>query len=285
MNNASLDATLLATNISSAGLGNRMRFTLSALSLAESTGREFCYAWPQSDKFRPALTDLWHFEHAEITWAESIEIAKTYPYVGTSEDLKAEDSLWHLRSGNPLTLPAGAQTWFERLRKLTPTQVVRERVETYFDGLRGAPYVGVSIRAHEQSHAKTKEGSPVSWYLNRMAEILVQFPNMKFFISCDVPEVQDQIVSTFPSSIGLADKGKYNSAEGVVASVVDLYLMASSSYMIVPYWSSFPIMAWELAGRRIAMENSRAGRREIDIAEVPLTFDPLRPLRRFQTTP
>ncbi|MGP5026162.1 hypothetical protein ACTXI4_13365 [Glutamicibacter ardleyensis] len=280
MINASSGATLLATNISNAGLGNRMRFTLSALSLATSAGRDFCYAWPQTNMFQPPLTDLWQFEHAEITWAEAIEAAKSHPYTAKSEELKTEDSFWHLRSGDPLTLPAGAQTWFERLRGLTPSEAIRERVDASFDELRGAPYVGVSIRAHEQSHARTKEASPVSWYLNRMAEIVAQFPNMKFFISCDVPEVQDQIMAAYPTSVGLTDKGEYNSAEGVIASVVDLYLMASSSYMIVPYWSSFPIMAWELAGRRITMETSRAGQREIDIAEIPLVLDPLHPSHR-----
>lgn len=284
MINAPAGATLLATNLSYAGLGNRMRFTLSALSLATSTGRNFCYAWPQTDMFQPPLTDLWQFEHPEISWAEATEAAKSHPYIGKSEDLKTENPFWHLRSGNSLTIPNGAQTWFERLRGLTPSDAIRARIEASFDDLRGAPYVGVSIRAHEQSHAKTKEASPTSWYLNRMAEIVARFPNMKFFISCDVPEVQAQIIAAYPTSVGLTDKGGYNSAEGVIAGVVDLYLLASSSYMIVPYWSSFPIMAWELTGRRITMETSRAGRCDIDIAEVPLVFDPLRPSYRFEAS-
>lgn len=281
--NALNDSILLATNISNAGLGNRMRFTLSALSLAESTGRKFQYAWPQSAKFKPSLDSLWNFDHTEISWSDSVEISKSVPYVAKAEDLDNEDPIWNLRSGDPLTLPAGAPSWFERFRELTPTEVIRKGVISTFADLRGEPYVGVSIRAHSQSHAKTAEASPVSWYLKRMEEIVREFPNIKFFISCDVPEVQQHIMSLYPNSVGLTEKGDYNSAEGVVASIVDLYLLASSNYMLVPYWSSFPIMAWELAGRKIVMENSQNGQQDIDIRNLPLAADPLFPSKRSST--
>lgn len=258
-----------------------MRFTLSALSLAETTGRSFSYAWPQSDLFRPPLTDLWEFEHAETSWEQSGELAKTYPHVEKAEDLDPNNPVWHLRSGNVLTLPDGAAPWSEKFRELTPTPAIQRRVtELHAEHLKGSPYVGVMIRAHEKSPAKTIEASPVEWYLERMAEMDAANPGTRFFLSCDVPEVQDRVIAAFPGSVGQADKGGYNTAEGVASGVVDLYLLAASSYMLVPYWSSFPNMAFELADRKIAMENSRKGKRDVNVSAVPLAADPLRPAVR-----
>lgn len=276
--------SFLATNNGHAGLGNRMRFTLSALSLAEAHDRDFAYAWPKNDHFRPALTDLWEFKQREIPWSQAFEIAKETPWVPRWEDLPVDANalpLWHIRSADALTLPEGAPLWTQRLRELTPTPAIRARISSlHAEYLKGAPYIGVMIRAHEKSHAKTVEASPVEWFLERMAELNRSYPGIRFFISCDVPEVQDRIIDAFPNSVGQSDKGEYNSTEGVVSSVVDLYLLAASSYMIVPYYSSFPTMAWELAERKVVMENSRSGRKDLDISGVQLASDPLRPASR-----
>lgn len=258
-----------------------MRFTLSALSLAESTGRRYSYVWPQTEMFKPKLTDLWHFHQEEMPWPDSVELAKTIPYVNKSEDLDKNTHIWHLRGGDPLTVPDGVATWFERFRALVPSDSICEDVRDTFSSLSGTPYVGVSVRAHHQSHAKTRQASPVGWYLNRMSEIAERFPRIKFYISCDSPDVQDEIIRLFPNSVALMDKGSYNSAKGVHASVVDLYLLASSNYLLVPYWSSFPTLAWELSGRRLTMENSQHGREDLDIESFPLAFDPLNPSRRL----
>lgn len=275
---------LVATNISYAGLGNRMRFTLSALSLAHATGREFLYAWPQTDDFRPPLTRLWDFGEQEISVQDASAIARDFDYVRRVEDLPdGADSLgaWCFRSGDALTLPEGALTWAERLRELTPAEDIRDKVlGIHAEHFADAPYVGVSIRAHERSHSRTLEHSPVDWYLGRMSEMRAVNPDVKFFISCDVPAIQERIIREFPGSYGQDDKGGYNSTEGVVASVVDLYLLAASNYMLVPYWSSFPSMAWELSGQSIAKENSQAGRLNVDPLTVPRAVNPLTPSLR-----
>lgn len=273
--------SLVAANISYAGLGNRMRFTLSALSLAHATGREFAYAWPQTDDFRPPLTRLWNFEENEIEEGAAADMVRSGHHFCRVEDLPDDaDSLdvWCFRSGDTLTTPEGSLTWAERFRGLTPAEDIRTKVLSFHaEHFAGDPYVGISIRAHAKSHNKTLTHSPVEWYLNRMSEMREASPGLKFFISCDVPEVQDLIIRKFPGSVGQEDKGGYNSTEGVVSSVVDLYLLAASNYMLVPYWSSFPNMAWELADRSIAKESSQAGRRNVNPLTAPLAIDPLRP--------
>lgn len=276
--------SLVATNSNKAGLGNRMRFTLSALSLAEAHGRGFSYAWPQSKLFKPALTELWEFDHPRISWSDAAELSKEVPYTVKSKDLPEDagtQPVWHFRSPHALALPEGATPWTERLRGLKPVKEIQDRATTlHGEHLRGAPYVGVMVRAHAKSHVKTLEASPVEWYLERMSELDAAYPGINFFLSCDVPEVQERIIKAFPNSVGQNDKGGYNSVEGVVAGVTDLYLLAASSYMIVPYWSSFPTMAWELADRKIVREHSRAGRQDVNIAEVPMASNPLRPADR-----
>lgn len=276
--------TLIATNISYAGLGNRMRFTLSALSLAHAHGREYVYAWPQTSDFRPPLTRLWDFGEKEIAVESAAELARRHPYMHRVNDLPDNAELlpvWHFRSGDALPIPPGVPLWTDRLRELTPAADIRDRISRlHRDNFSGSPYVGVSIRAHERSHAKTLSESPVEWYLGRMSDMLEVNPDLKFFISCDVPEVQERIIREYPSSVGQVDKGGYNSSEGVVSSVVDLYLLAASNYMLVPYWSSFPHMAWELADRKIAMESSQSGRRNVDPSSIPLALDPLTPSSR-----
>lgn len=276
--------SLIATNTSLSGLGNRMRFTLSALSLAEAHGREFSYAWPQTDHFRPALTDLWEFDEREVPWSETGILAEEFPFVERHEDLPANaDDLrvWNLRSTRTQSLPEGATPYPQHLRNLTPTGAIRERVTSlHAEHLNGMPYVGVMIRAHEKAHSASTEASPVEWFLDRMADFDKVNPGVKFFISCDVPEVQERVIAAFPNSVGQVDKGGYNSSEGVISSVVDIYLLAASSYMIVPYYSSFPAMAWDLADSKIAMENSRTGRRDVEIMAAPLADDPLRPAFR-----
>ncbi|MFZ3452665.1 hypothetical protein [Arthrobacter sp. 7Tela_A1] len=261
-----------------------MRFTLSALSLAQSMGRDFLYAWPQTDLFKPALTNLWHFDHTEIPWAESVKINKTYPYVKDAEALNKADMVWHLRSGDAVTIPDGAPSWAQRLRELIPAAVIQERVIDTFQPLAGAPYVGVSIRTNHMAHAKTLKMSPIEWYIGRMNEIRQSYSDVKFFISCDVPEVQERLIATYPESVALTDKGGYNSTEGVMASVVDTYLLASSSYILAPYWSSFPVLAWELSGRSIPIEDSCSGRKDFEIADSSLALNPLRPSDRREKT-
>lgn len=269
---------VIAANIDEAGLGNRMRFTLSAQSLAEATGREFKYVWPVRT-FGAHLRDLWDFNPSlEMEEQTSLEITLTYPKVSEKVRPPDEQAVWHFRSAQALPLPKGAMPWTVRLKTLVPTEGVQRRVlEMYDQSLADAAYVGVMIRAHEKSHAQTLTHSPVEWYLQRMKDLTAANPGVKFFVSCDVPDVQEQVLSSVPGSFGLTNKGDYGSKAGIVSSVVDLYLLASSSYMLTPYWSSFPTLAWYLAAGCMPMENSQSGRAESDVLMVPATENPLRP--------
>jgi hypothetical protein len=151
----------------------------------------------------------------------------------------------------------------------------------YDEHLAGRPYVGVNIRAHAVSHAVTRDASPVEWYVDRLTEISRDWPDVRFFISCDVPEVQEMISAKIPGCFGQVDKGGYNTLEGVRSSVVDLYLLASAGYLIGPHYSSFVHLAEYLNGEVLDLETSATGSpSDIDFSALEQVADPLRPHER-----
>ncbi|GAA2726824.1 hypothetical protein [Cellulomonas aerilata] len=279
--------SLIAYNGYDSGLGNRVRVVLGAKSLAELEGRRFAYVWPTGKLFGPRFSDLWHYRGLTVPRAVSRALAYRYPYVDESltwlDDRKRTETLWQIRTGSPLRLPPEARPWQDELRALTPVPEVAGAVTRFYDeNLRGEPYIGVMIRAHAVSHARTREASPVEWYLRRMAEIVERDPGTRFFLSCDVPEVQRRVMDAFPTCVAQQGKGGYNSVAGVRSALVDLYLLACSGYILGPYFSSFVHLAEHLAGDRLTFETSVVeSPGTIDAAAAGLAADPLRPFERL----
>ena len=81
-------------------------------------------------------------------------------------------------------------------------------------------------------------------------------PRTHFFLSCDDAATERQIRETIPNVTSLAAKGGFNTVDGVRAAVADLYLLAGSTHLLGPYWSSFVELAWILGGRSQVLENS-----------------------------
>jgi hypothetical protein len=284
--------TLIVSVGRHAGLGNRVRAVLSAQSLAEHADRRFFYCWPTEQRiFGAAMTDLWQYGAQRVPWSLTKVLAPRYPQHSANLNWMAAasaDRVWQIRSGQPLALPESAMPWTERLRGLRPTDEIADRINDFFDAhLRGRPYVGVMIRAHENSHAQTRAMSPISWFADRMREISDAVPEIGFYVSCDVPEGTRQIVNQFSNAFALPGKASYNSAISIKASVVDLYLLASSVHILGAHYSSFPELAAHLADGRIALETS-VNAAEFNSSGAPWTLvdDPLHPhLRRAQVNP
>lgn len=179
---------------------------------------------------------------------------------------------------HPLLREAGR----EELRALRPVPEVERRVrETWSQGLGGVPYIAMMIRAHKASHRITLQRSPLEWYLGRMQDLADRFPGTPFFLSTDSPEAEETVRHRFDGIVVQRDKGDYNSAVGLQAAVADLYLLASASFVLQPYWSSFPAMARALADPRVQFvhalsENDFAGAP----SDLPPPADPLRPFTR-----
>ena len=281
--------TLIAYNGYSSGLGNRVRVVLGCQSLAELEGRDFRFVWPTGKLFEPRFSDLWHVEERLVSRATSRMLAYAFPYVDESltwlTDQKRTERIWQIRTGSPIRLPDTAEPWPERLRRLEPVESIAERVNHYRREFLGdEPYVGVMIRSHTVSHSATRDASPVSWFVERMSYIRSQDPSVRFFVSCDVQEVQDSILARFPGCAAQRDKGPYNSAQAVRAAVVDLYLLAGAGFLLGPHYSSFIHLAEHLAGNRIAMETSMSPAASIDWRSPGIAPDPLKPSVRADVT-
>lgn len=277
---------VIAYNGYDSGLGNRVRVVLGAQSLAELEGRSFAYVWPTGRLFGPRFSDLWDVRDRTVPRAVSRVLARRYPYVDASLDWLDEDKrrerIWQIRTGSEIRLPAQARPWAELYRDLVPVDAIAQTVTGFHDReLSGQPYVGVMIRAHAVSHAATRATSPVEWFEARMRRIAEARPGTRFFVSCDVPEVQDRICRTIPGCTGQVGKGAYNSVDGVRSAVADVYLLAGSGYLLGPHFSSFLHLAQHLADDQIPVETAvKAEPAEVDPARLGLVEDPLRPARR-----
>ena len=81
-----------------------------------------------------------------------------------------------------------------------------------------------------------------------MEGIRVEYPDVKFFLSTDSPEVSNEIHRRFAGVAELRGKSAFNSASGVQDGVCDLYLLARTRYLIGSAGSSFALTAGWLAG-------------------------------------
>ncbi len=252
--------SVIAYNGYLAGLGNRVRVVLGAKSLAALEGRAFYYVWPTGAEFGPHMWQLWEsVPRRTVSRATSRLLALRWHYDDESLDWldepKRREHLWQIRTGSEIRLPADARPWVEELRALTPVAAIADRVRAEFDAhLRGAPYVGVMVRAHAVAHAKTRDSSPVDWFVERMHELRAAAPDIRFFLSCDTTEVQRDVIARVPGCFAFDDKGAYNSVEGVRSALADIYLLASSQHLLGPHFSSFVELSQHLSGDRLRLE-------------------------------
>lgn len=278
---------LVAYNGYDAGLGNRIRVLLSAKSLAELENRSLLYVWPTGPKFGPRVTDLWNFTGGRrISRTASRLLARRYPYGGADlrwlDEAARERRVWQVRTGGALQLPPGARSWQEEFRALQPVPAIEDAVRGFHaEHLAGRPYVGVMIRAHSVSHAETREVSPVEWFVERMQAVRRQDPDVEFFLSCDVPEVQADVMARVGGCSAQSDKGPYNSTQAVRAAIVDAHLLACSGYLLGPYMSSFIHLAQYLADDVLTLETARTDPpAEVDFRSAGIVEDPVRPFVR-----
>ncbi len=279
------------------GLGNRVRALLSAQELARVEDRDLYYVWSTDEYFGPRMDELWHFQEgtpvSRLTSRALIPLARYRRSKGVRVTPALRRAhLWQIRShGLPVTWedPAwsegaagsGPRPWTELLRELTPVDEIADQVRAIYDAhLRGRPYVGIQVRTHAVSHAKTIESSPVEWFANRMRQIRADQPDVPFFLSCDTPEAQEQLAGEFDGCVFLTDKGGYNTTAGVRAGLVDLYLLASSQHLIGASFSSFVEMAVFLCDGVVPFERPDQPLEGEFSLSLGLADDPLRPAQR-----
>lgn len=242
------------------GLGNRVRLVLSGQALALAEGRLFSYYWPVGRGFGARLTDLWEYPES-IPAAVDVALRAVAPFRNPAEVVGdpafRSVPLWHFRSGSALPLPPGTPGWDVAFADLPLRAALAETVRTvHAREFAAEPYVGVMLRTHPNAHELTKLHSPISWYVDRMREFREEHPGIRFYLSCDTPDGEQELQRLFPGSVSLPKTGGYNTRQAIIDSVVDLYLLASSAHILGPHHSSFPELAHLLTLRQVPLETS-----------------------------
>lgn len=272
---------VIVYNARSNGLGNRLRVTLGALELARSRGRRLGVVWPTTELFRPRFGDLFMGKDwLSVPLLGSQALATVFPFrdehLQDLDRIASRSSVWQIRTGAILELPDDVPSWEDGLRRLEPIPLIAESVSRLHGEFSGDPYLGVQIRANVVSHQKTLRASPVEWFTKRLDAIRMQNPDLRFYFSCDVAGIQQDMVERYPGSVALNEKGAYNSTAAVQAAVVDMYLLASSGYILGPAYSSFVELAVRLSGHAVPFENSLKDDAS-SFDALTTVVDPLRP--------
>ena len=159
---------LVAVNSLWAGLGNRIRFTLSAQSIARAMGATS--VWPtQRGVFEPDLLDLWAFPARQLCQGSVV------PNV-TEHDvyMKRRRSVAQLARHRSLSILGTSvlhadgteAAWEDELAQLKPVLEISQAVSGLRLQLR-ATYVAVQIRAARRAHPSTLQHSPTAWFTGR----------------------------------------------------------------------------------------------------------------------
>ncbi|MFP7760253.1 hypothetical protein [Marisediminicola sp. LYQ85] len=269
------------------GLGNRVRVVLGCRSLARAEGRAFFYTWTTGADFGATMDELWSFNERTMSRSAARALAVRFPYRDNTlewlDDAARADRVLQIKTPHALVLPAGAVPWDHDLRALRPVGAIVDRVRAiHKSSLAPQPYVGVMIRSHQNSHAATRETSPVEWYVRRMKEIREVEPDMRFFVSADTEEARAFVSEQVPGTVSQSDKGAFNSAAGLRSAVADLYLLASSTRLLGPHFSSFPELAQKLAGDGMVLETPMSTPEPFDrTTALTVVEDPSRPSVRL----
>lgn len=274
---------LIAVTRSIHGLGNRVRVVLGSRALARRENRSFSYVWPVDRRFGARFDELWRFDEPQTSPVRAALLSTRLGYRDHTLDWLGDgarqERTWLIRTAHALHLPDDTVAWEEDLRSLEPAREVADAVLGFHRGvLRSEPYLGVMVRAHTVSHEQTLTASPVQWYVDRLTALRREHPDLRIFISADDPAAQAVVESAVPGVFGLRDKGGYNTREGLVSAVTDLYLLAGSVHLIGPHFSSFPELAQKLAGDPLRLETSRTPpETAFDDSVLTWAQDPTRP--------
>ena len=271
------------------GLGNRVRAVLGARVLAAAEGRSFAYTWPTGKQFGARFDDLWDFDAPLVGTTASRLAARRFPYRDNQlrwlDGPARSQRLWQIRTPHALVLPPLCPPWESELRALVPSLAVQRGIHRAAARAgSGAPVVGVMIRTHTNAHQETLKHSPLAWYLGRMREIHDIWPEVQFYVCADTPAAFLEVARMFPRCLGTANKGPYNSKAALTASVVDVYMLASSAHLLAPHYSSFPELSARLAGPQLRLETSLTGPASALASRDGCTFapNPLQPSARHQ---
>lgn len=247
---------LVASNRMPLGLGNRIRFTLSCQSIAESENRNFYYYWPVGSEFGARFDELWQYPAIQLTSPGPEPYLTQWSTSRTLLGPHRNDPILSLTGSQVVTGFGGEENWESKLRSLSPVPVISSAVAAVLQEI-GLDFVGVQVRASQTTHERTLQLSPVSWFIHRMIEVRADFPKTSFFLSCDNPIAQKEIQSSVPGVFAANKSIGNNTRDTLIEAVIDLFILSRSKYLIGPVSSSFIHLARALSNYSQDFETSQ----------------------------
>jgi hypothetical protein len=230
----------------SCGLCNRLRATLSGIGLARSTGRELAVWWPptwdfncsgercfdlQDAAFRFVDGRAWQEYKGEIFAGDARKRIPTAP-LDCDMRIYASCSFHH-----DVTSPLSQWTHL-----ITPKLHLQQQIDAFYEAkLAGHRCVSVMIRLGGFTNSKMRT-TKLDWFYKRMCEILAEYgDDVLFFLVCCSKGVSKLFHNAFPRNVVELPNRCYlpRTVRLAYQSVINVYLMAKTSYVLGTYWSSY----------------------------------------------
>ena len=264
------------TLVPDSGLANRMRAILSAHALCTLTGSDLAVVWLRDRGLNAKFSDLFQ-PSTMLSVADGGLFSKCMLQAPLKRNLYLPaiyqricfDALIYdwtrpanqadykpLVSGKNVYICSGLE-FFDADYSLTkqffkPVPEIQAKIDANM-ALLGPNPVGVHIRRTD--NAISIANSPVSLFI----EAMKKHPDSKFFLATDDEDVKSQLRAEFAGRIVTSSaKSSRSSKDGMVDAVVDLFTLASTSYVIGSYWSSFSDIAIAIAGQGEIINKERS---------------------------
>ena len=120
-----------------------------------------------------------------------------------------------------------------------PSRHLRKRVDAIVDKF--APRtVGVHIRTLDYIGQRIQEQSPLELFISKMAAEVERDDSVKFFLATDSNDVRNDFMRRFPERVITQESTPKRTKEsGMESAVVDLFTLARTNKVLVPYLSTF----------------------------------------------
>ena len=120
-----------------------------------------------------------------------------------------------------------------------PSRHLRKRVDAIVDKF--APRtVGVHIRTLDDVGQRIQERSPLELFISKMAAEVERDDSVKFFLATDSNDVRNDFMRRFPERVITQESTPKRTKEsGMESAVVDLFTLARTNKVLVPYLSTF----------------------------------------------
>jgi hypothetical protein len=226
-----------------AGFANRLRAMISGICFAEDFHLHFYVYWDSQDSacsipFEKIFDSKTLPDFVTVINGRLPKTVECLSPADTGRILKEwdETSDLYLRSYGIFHRPH-MERWLAHLRKLEPTDSIKQQVDALFPPFEKERIMGVHIRRGD--NVKSIQMSPLGHFLKQMDSI-----DAFFVVATDDNEVKRILVERYGGRIVFPSRTlNRNTEEGMIDAMLDFFCLARCSSLLGSKYSSFNEMA------------------------------------------